>query len=469
MLKSTPLVSIIIPTYNRADLLRQTVDSVLAQTYPHIEIIVINDGSSDHTEEIMRAYGERVRYVKQENQGGSAAANHGYYLSQGEYICFLDHDDLFAPTKIAEQVSAMEADPSVGLCHCAYDLIDIHGERVGFSGVLPDQNFLEELIVSDFLWASAPLIRRNCLEDVGLWDTEIYGADWDLWLRIAIAGYGFHCIQTSLGAYRIYTNSMMSNIDAVNAGHFEIIERTFANPRLPEALRGRKTSVLAQAHFQAACWYYRDGRWEEAQDEYARTIALRGEVSEGDVLAFAHEALSVRCQDPVGFMQGIFGHLPPQARELAQQGIPAIAATRFAHAFLLHAKGSETEAQVEASRVPVDCPTILNHADLVVELFAHICAKRDANTIVEEVERFFAQLPQGATQLSRLRRPILAKIHEVRAYQEYAQGQPQRVVQSVTDAIWYQPNLLRKRGVVSILVRSLLSEGKKRVRQFAAS
>src|SRR4051794_17773364 len=112
-----PLVSVIIPTYNGSAFLGETIDSVLAQTYSKVEVIVVNDGSTDGTASLLAAYGDRIRTSVTANLGTAAARNEGIRLSSGSLIAFLDHDDLWTPDKLEKQVQVMQADASVGMTH----------------------------------------------------------------------------------------------------------------------------------------------------------------------------------------------------------------------------------------------------------------------------------------------------------------------------------------------------------------
>ena len=246
----TPKVSVLIPTYNRADLLRLTLDSVVAQTYPNLEVIVIDDGSTDDTAQVIASFGERVHCIQQVNQGPDAAIANAFTLSTGEYINFMDHDDLMMPTKIERQVAILNKDQSVGLVHCGYEHIDENGRLLQKAFVLPETNVLSNLIGGNFIWSGAPLIRRTCLNDVGLFDESIWCSDWDLWLRIAVAGYGFHCVQESLGAYRILSYSVMSNTRELEKGMFAALDKVFNDERLPKELLSTKESVYSRMHFR---------------------------------------------------------------------------------------------------------------------------------------------------------------------------------------------------------------------------
>ena len=121
-----PLVSVIIPNYNYGHFLAQSIDSVLAQTYPNIEIIVVDDGSSDDSAEVLMTYSDKIKWIKQSNQGVSAARNKGTAASKGELIAFLDADDVWLPEKIEKQVRVFHAENEIGLVHCG--LVDFDDE-----------------------------------------------------------------------------------------------------------------------------------------------------------------------------------------------------------------------------------------------------------------------------------------------------------------------------------------------------
>ena len=133
-----PRVSVIIPTYNRAGYLCESIESVLTQTYTDYEIIVVDDGSTDDTEEVLQLWiaDGTIHYVWQENRGESAARNHGIELAIGEYIAFLDSDDLFMPTKLEEQVAYLDNHPEVGMAHSCYSKFGEAGASWG-CGIRP--------------------------------------------------------------------------------------------------------------------------------------------------------------------------------------------------------------------------------------------------------------------------------------------------------------------------------------------
>src|ERR1044072_1092605 len=138
---SNPVVSVVMPVYNGEKYLRSAIQSVLDQTFHDFEIIVVDDGSKDSTPAIAQSYGDRVRYVRQENAGVAAAVNHGISLARGRYFAWLSHDDLWAPEKLSEQLRALQSVAGPAVCYT--DIKLINGEGKVFDekeAPLPDRN-----------------------------------------------------------------------------------------------------------------------------------------------------------------------------------------------------------------------------------------------------------------------------------------------------------------------------------------
>ena len=183
----SPLVSVIIPTCNRGWIVGEAVDSVLAQDYPHCELIVVDDGSTDDSEAILNAYGDRIRLLRQSNRGVSAARNAGIRSAAGELIAFLDSDDLWLPSKLSRQVAFFREHPDAVACQTEETWIR-NGVRVNPkkrhrkpSGMIFEPS-LELCLVSP----SAVMIRRWLFDRVGLFDERLPACeDYDMWLRIS--------------------------------------------------------------------------------------------------------------------------------------------------------------------------------------------------------------------------------------------------------------------------------------------
>lgn len=183
-----PKVSVLIPTYNYGRFVGQAVRSVLEQSYPNIEIIVIDDGSTDNTREILRPWQPSICYYYKTNGGTASALNFGIMKASGKYICWLSSDDIFLPDKVAKQVMQMEANPELGFSYTSFMFIDAQGnkERDIHSPFYPDgQEMVEKLMEGCFINGSSVIIRASALETVGLFDEEMGPAhDYDLWFRL---------------------------------------------------------------------------------------------------------------------------------------------------------------------------------------------------------------------------------------------------------------------------------------------
>jgi glycosyltransferase involved in cell wall biosynthesis len=451
---SPSLVSIIIPTYNRSNLLRLTVESVLAQTYPNIEIIVIDDGSTDDTEAVMASYAGRVIYVKQEH-GATNGRYKGFQMASGEYINFLDHDDLIMPTKIERQVQILDSQPEIGLVHCGYYYMDKDGDFLEAVSFLP-AGTLEELVCGDFIWSGAPLIRRQCLDRVGRFDRC---SDWDMWIRIAQAGFQFACIQQPLGAYRILPDSQMANITQLESAIFWILDRVFADPHLPPEVAAVKERAQGGYRFWISCRYYAAGMWENAQRNLVEALELRPQLLEhpGELLElWRGHALSMRVSDPVGFVMGVLDHLPPVVESLGQYRSQLLSQVYVGLSLREYGSGRIAQAQGYLAKAVALEPSVFDQSDDSAELICHNAMRLPVNDPVRYVETVFQNLPACAQPLAPLQSRVLGEVSMGCAFRDYFAGRPRQVVQRILAALRHHPSWLLNKGVASILLKSLL-------------
>ncbi|MEN8689689.1 MAG: glycosyltransferase [Desulfobacterales bacterium] len=223
-------VSVIIPTYNRGWIVRDAIDSVLGQTYADVELIVVDDGSTDRTPDILNSYGDRLRVIRQANQGVSAARNRGIDNTSGPLIALLDSDDIWLPKKLAVQIDFFKRNPAALICQTEEIWIR-NGLRVnpGKRHRKPSGMIFEPSLELCLVSPSAVMVRRELLEDVGLFDESLPACeDYDLWLRVGCR-FPVHLIdkpltikrgghedqlsrQSSLDRYRI--RSLVKLIDA---------------------------------------------------------------------------------------------------------------------------------------------------------------------------------------------------------------------------------------------------------------
>jgi glycosyltransferase involved in cell wall biosynthesis len=182
-------VAVVVPTYNAADYIARAMDSVLEQTHTDLSLFVIDDGSTDETTGILQSYADRVVYSRREHTGQAAARNRGIRMSDSPYIAFLDADDYWLPGKLERQIAVLKQNPDVGLV-CT-DCATINEGNIAsshFGGVkVPRTGKLFERLVRDcFIFTPTVMVRRQCLQDVGLFNESlVVSEDFNLWLRVA--------------------------------------------------------------------------------------------------------------------------------------------------------------------------------------------------------------------------------------------------------------------------------------------
>ncbi|MGK7957032.1 MAG: glycosyltransferase family 2 protein [Crocosphaera sp.] len=231
-------VSIVIPAYNAMRYLPETLDNLLQQTYKNFEAIIVNDGSTDNIKDWFTTISdERVRLISQENKGLSGARNTGIENAKGDYLAFLDADDLWEPTKIEKQVKVLDNNPEAGLVYTDVAIIDSDGIATGRIFKEKVEGYIwKELTQRNFVaCGSVAMVRRECFEKVGNFDRNLgsFVEDWDMWLRIAV-DYPFKVVQEPLVYYRQHPNSASKNWDSMEKSFSIVIEKafTFAPPEL---------------------------------------------------------------------------------------------------------------------------------------------------------------------------------------------------------------------------------------------
>ncbi|MBI3999274.1 MAG: glycosyltransferase [Candidatus Omnitrophica bacterium] len=222
-----PLVSVIIPTYNREHLLVDAVESVLSQTFKDYELIVVDDGSTDGTEEIIkRKYDGKIRYFKQENQGISGARNRGIREAKGEYIAFLDSDDLWLPEKLEKQVAFLDSHPEVGLICTKLWRYAIGKESE--KRLCPEYfsaEFKDLLVSNNYVPTTTVMVRKECLDQIGLFDTNLSVAeDFDLWLRF-MKRFKVHCLEDVLAVHREHPQKTSLNMKKLYNGYAQFYKK----------------------------------------------------------------------------------------------------------------------------------------------------------------------------------------------------------------------------------------------------
>lgn len=270
-----PKVSVVIPAYNAMKYLPTTLDSVLQQTFTDFEVLIVNDGSTDSISVWFATVNDdRVRLISQANQGLPGARNTGIKDARGEYIAFLDADDLWEPTKLEKQVQCLDAKPEVGLVYAWTLLIDRHGNSLGTVTAAQVQgNVWEQLLLGDVVGSgSAAMVRRSCFDRVGLFDPELTSIeDCDMWVRIA-ADYQFAVIKEVLVRYRQHPHSMSRNYDRMAQNSRLKIDKNF--DRVPLEMLYLRPRAYAHAFVWLAWKIICESGASERANHYARQAVL---------------------------------------------------------------------------------------------------------------------------------------------------------------------------------------------------
>jgi glycosyltransferase involved in cell wall biosynthesis len=386
------LVSVIIPTYNRKTYVQEAINSALEQTYPHKEIIVVDDGSTDGTGPLLKSkYGDYIQYYYQNNRGEAAARNKGVLRSKGNYIAFLDSDDVWMPAKLEKQIDLLEIRPEFGLVSCHVLVIDETGKFTRETPLRPEQTTedipLETLVLNNPIYpGSTILIRRDCFLAIDGFDESIrYGEDRDLILRIAAnnkAGF----VLEPLAALRFHKD-MQSRI------------------LLPEEELRRRTAerirIIKRAFFLFEC----DEQWLAS----LKSRALAKE--------HVHESF-------IGFLYDD----------------PSLGASRLA---------------LGVSLDPTTWRDGEKIAGLVSEYSAIISQDWSLTQALDFVDGVYSHLP-GSLQFwhKKYHSKILSNTHITYAFLQYKRGEKELVGANVLKGVYNDPRWLSNRGVWSIFIRS---------------
>lgn len=273
-----PLVSVIVASYNMGSYLPLAVSSALAQTYGNIEVLIIDDGSTDDTAAIARGLltDPRVRYIHQQNGGQASSKNRGIRESKGEFIAFLDADDLWAPTKLDEQIPLFMKSAKVGVVCARYVEIDAEGKELR---VDPSTFFRGKvsgrLLKYNYIGFSTSVVRRECFETLGCFKEDLgMGIDYELWLRFSTR-YEFDFVDRTLVKYRVWAGQMSKNLKRRYLNGIATMEKFLKDypASVPDNLR-RDAWAHTYAGFGECLWITESAR-REALREYVRALAYR--------------------------------------------------------------------------------------------------------------------------------------------------------------------------------------------------
>jgi glycosyltransferase involved in cell wall biosynthesis len=254
-----PLVSVIIPTYNAARTIQETVESVLQQTLSDLELIIINDGSQDNTVEVLSKIDDpRLKVFSFPNGGVAVSRNRGLEKATGDYIAFLDADDLWTPNKLEAQYRALQANPQAGVAYSWTDYIDEAGNYIAPCAQATNSgNLYKLLLLADVIGSgSNPLVKAEAIAKVGPFDPAVVPTeDWDMWLRLA-EHFEYVAVPETHVLYRQVANSGSSNMHKMEMSSLRVLDKVFT--RSPDVIQSIEKACFGN-RYKCFAWKALEG------------------------------------------------------------------------------------------------------------------------------------------------------------------------------------------------------------------
>lgn len=261
-----PEVSVVIPAFNAAAFVVEAVESVLSQTFRDLEIILVDDGSTDDTLARVATFSGSVRTIRQVNSGVAAARNRGIDEAAGTYVAFLDADDTWKPQKLDRQLRVLRAMKSARASATAFEVTDERGLVVEVRGGEAQGALLRALLLKGNVVGtpSSVLAERSMLAEVGGFNPRLSQcADWDLWIRVSLRTE-FAWVSEPLVRYRQHAGNMSGSVSLLERDSCQTLELAFARPELPPDLRVAKRQGLGRNYAVLAGSYFRAGMLKDA-------------------------------------------------------------------------------------------------------------------------------------------------------------------------------------------------------------
>lgn len=268
------LVSVIIPAFNQQQFINKTVQSVLEQSYANIEIIIVDDCSTDETYKLLESSYENIKILRHKvNQGLSATRNTGIKAAFGQYIMFLDSDDILHKDCINNLISYFATHKTQSLVYCWADMIDEAGKKLPETCCYKKEGgILDDLIISNQFPIHSFLIDRISLDSIGYFDTNLKAAeDWDLWIRFAKKNYQFGCIPEKLVSYRIHSQSMRTLPTHMTVNLQRTVDKIYNSDTFPKTIKEKKPQAYHQIYLLSAGAFASVGEWTQAVNFFHRS------------------------------------------------------------------------------------------------------------------------------------------------------------------------------------------------------
>ena len=466
---SSPKVSVIIPTYRGADHLGEAIQSVLNQTYPHFELIVVNDVSPDHTDHVLEQFDDpRLIYlVHQENQGAVAARKTGLNASSGDIIFFLDQDDLFLPDKLHTHVTFLEQHPEIGVSYNAR--FELEDETQAIRGIWEpaETATLADLVLGFPFTPSDTVMRRELALREDIWDqsytlrtdeTIFNGIEIILGGRLALAGCKFASVGRVLNYRRYHPRRVFSKISARCKAEVTCQAMILDDPRCPDEVQALRNRAYMNTYLYWSYYAFAQDETALGQSLLREAVRLNPALVEGqpcELVSFiVYDSASDGSVDMEEHLKKIFDQLPPELASLSNQfdwaiargylirGAQASMWDRPAEGRRYFAQAAEAGAQVDESFIQSLTRQLLSYqrafgVEATEEVIANLVP------CLEEVGNRSGQRLKGSYSVNQ-------------AFWNYQTGVYGQVPKKVVQAITNDPKYMLNRGVLAILLRSTL-------------
>jgi glycosyltransferase involved in cell wall biosynthesis len=457
-------VSVIIPAYNNAEYLGETIQSVLDQTYPHFEVIVVNDASPDHTPDVVKQFDDpRIRYiVHEENRGLSAARNTGIRAAKGELIALLDGDDLFHPEKLRMHVEFLEKHPDVGVTYNARFELNHSSKTIRELWRPPVTVTLADLVLGFPFGPSDMVLRRDWVFRVNLFDEyhTYVGEDLDINCRLGLAGCKFASVDRALNYRRYHSGRVIGNLGSFVEDTIRPLNLAFADPRCPKEVLALRDKALANHYHLWSATAFAQDATELGQEYCLAAVRHNPSLLDGKpcqlVKSFISYGILDESRDHDLLLRTMFDQLPPGLAWLREQVDWAVARGYLVRGTRAMMWGRMQEGQAHLEHAAAQSAELDHEYSqyLVAQLLAY-----ETEYGPEAVQEVLGNLLPYLRKIG-----SRSQVHRLRAYhsinyafQNYRAGQYAKVPKEVVRAFAYDPKYLSNRGAFSILFRSLMA------------
>lgn len=320
----SPKISVIIPAYNQAEYVAEAVHSVLNQTCPDFELIVVNDGSTDQTAQVLAAIQDsRMRVVWQPNAGLSAARNTGVRQSTGPLLTFLDSDDYFYPDKLDVLSRYLDNHPEIGLVSGGVMIINQQGVPLKLQIERPAALDLPYFLTHNPFSACAIMLRRSWIDKVGMFDETLRACeDWELWHRMLNAGCQFGSVEHAVVTYRAHTGQMTREAERMRKAIFQVLNKFYQQADLPPEIQAIRNLAFSAGHYHASAFEYLSADFAKGREDLAEAIRLDPALKENGygplVKLLAGWADDPRSRNRTDLLERVIAHPPPGHPGLGQ-------------------------------------------------------------------------------------------------------------------------------------------------------